>query len=1206
MAHQSDDSVELRAQPTRKQVTVALCDIVGYTARSVRLDPEELAVEVRAVQEICAACLHKHGGRIVNYSGDGILMLFGHPLAGEFDAQNAVRAALEIGARIEADGARIGAAAHTDAVQIRIGVATGIVMAGQRGVGAHADGSAVGDEMLFGEAPNLADRLQQLAQPNGVVVALRTRRLVGSAFVFRDLGECAVKGFVRPVRAWRAVRMTSSYSRPALLPRRVTTRFVGRADELTQLHQHFAHARAGRGRAVLVCGEAGIGKSRLVRTFEKAANSFVNNAANGIVDSAVTNSVGGVDERVVRDNAQSVERSGKKSNAQSNEQSAEQSGKQGKTQSNKQRIERSVERSGKKSNVQSNEQSVEQNGKQSNAQSHSQSHSQSNKLRIAQNVERNGKQSNHKSNKQRIERSVEQSVARKVEQSAAHSSRPNQNNDSNNNQNNDQTALNNFNRLRIYCSHWSRLTPFKPIIDETHRWLQIGADDADAIKREAIQRRMAAIGLSDADEHILFAEMLSLEAHRALNLRGGEKHRRMVDALATIVIRLSRLQPLLLMVEDLHFADSATLEVVGSIIARATSEKLLLVLSSRNNALLPRGLRDVGALFHLRLGGLDETCAAQLIDDVFNQQPPPQSAVHALIKKGGGVPMFLEESSWYLRDQMHEQLREQFGDQLDEVNMAGWCVAREEVAPYNAHPPDSFGELFDVPDTLQDYLNARLDSLGDAKPIAQIAAVFGGDFRYEWIDAVAKQNHLDADAAMDELSAQDIVSIRADNTEDRYEFRHSLFQEAAYHSLLKKTRKLYHRQIAELLSQQGEGKQRPELLAHHYAHTDAKARAVDLWLGAGRRAITRAMLHDALAHIERGRRLLGSLPNGARRKRRELELLLNRAVALTAGAGYHGDAVTSAYQRALLLANDAGTERQTWAALYGLWRCRVSQARFADALRLLTRLKMLCRQSRDAKLELTTCGLQAMTRMVAGKFGAAERFYNRAVALYDASRDKNMGVRFGQDPYLTIRGLGAVNKLLRNQLSESLDEIACSVDAARAVGHPYTIAETLRVAAMYRQIAGDLDGVRAAAAETARLADAHQFAGLGAAGRMFLAFCDAVGAQNASAAQVMETHLASYRRNYGELFLPYFHALLAQTHAALGNYDSALSAAQNGQMLAIRFGEQWYRAPLFGIKARVAQAGKLCDAAQINDWRRQGRELANAQGAHFALGFLRE
>ena len=522
MAHQSDDSVELRAQPTRKQVTVALCDIVGYTARSVRLDPEELAVEVRAVQEICAACLHKHGGRIVNYSGDGILMLFGHPLAGEFDAQNAVRAALEIGARIESEGARIGAAAHTDAVKIRIGVATGIVMAGQRGVGVHADGSAVGDEMLFGEAPNLADRLQQLAQPNGVVVALRTRRLVGSAFVFRDLGECAVKGFARPVRAWRAVRMTSSYSRPALLPRRVTTRFVGRADELTQLHQHFAHARAGRGRAVLVCGEAGIGKSRLVRTFEKAANSFVNSAANGIVDGVVTNSVGGVDERVARDNAQSVERSGKKSNAQSNVQSAEQSGKQGKTQSNQQRI----ERSGKKSNVQSNEQSVEQNGKQSNAQSHSQSHlqsnPQSNKLRIAQNVERNGKQSNHKSNKQRIERSVEQSVARKVEQSAAHSSHPNQNNDSSNNQNNDQAALNNFNRLRIYCSHWSRLTPFKPIIDETHRWLQIGADDADAIKREAIQRRMAAIGLSDADEHILFAEMLSLEAHRALNLRGGE------------------------------------------------------------------------------------------------------------------------------------------------------------------------------------------------------------------------------------------------------------------------------------------------------------------------------------------------------------------------------------------------------------------------------------------------------------------------------------------------------------------------------------------------------------------------------------------------------------------------------------------------------------------------------------------------------------
>lgn len=998
----------------RKQVTVLFCDVVDYTSRSVSLDPEDLADEIRVFRTLCTGIAKHYHGHIANYFGDGILVLFGHPISSEFDPEHAVRAGLEMVAGIERNNASAQWRGRQP-IRIRVGIATGLVVVGERA------GTARGqDESIFGEAPNLAARLQSLAAPNTVVTALRTRRLVGGAFKFRDLGEHRVKGFQQPINAWQILHESAFQNRSTTSLKRVTTRFVSRRAELRWLQENYEWARRGHCRIIHLSGDPGIGKSRLLRAFEKTI---------------------------------------------------------------------------------------------------------------------------HKQN---------------------------------------------LHRLRLSCSPYFRAIPFKPIVDETNRWLQLGGQHDFGGRRENMRRAMVEIGLDGRDEHSLFNELLAIPmppGQTYLDLSAEEKHHRTVDTLARVVIRLSRLRPLFLVVEDLHWADPATLKVLGGIIACAGAQRLFGVFTSRTGFALPWPAADL--LTEFALGGLDADASGQLIAAVFGARPLSDGLKQTLIRRSAGVPLFLEESSWHLRNQMHpNQIRE------------------SDAAGYDPYSP------FAIPDTLQDSLNARLDHLGAAKTFAQLAAVFGGDFRYSLISKIAAGNGINADFGLNVLLEADLISVLPDAAADRYEFRHVLFRDAAYYSLLRKTRQQYHLQIAELLQREnpGIGRQHPESIAYHYAHTSRIDLAVNLWRRAGEQALAQSDLSEALQHLSSGLKLVDKLPEDARR-RRELALLLNLGVALTARSGYHGERVTRTYEQALALAEAVGSEQQAGIALYGMWRCMASQAAFSKSLRALVKLKSLSGKSADPELKLIACGLQGLTQMVAGKFAAAEAFCDQAIARYDPhrdrNRDRNMGMRFGQNPYTTIRGLGAINKLLLNKVAESATEIDRTVEIARAIGHPYTLAETLRVAAMYRQITGDLDQLAALAEEVVTLASTHGFEGLLATGKIFQAFCRAHQHGDATQTRRIQRNLKCYEEHYGQLFLPYFHSVLAQAHLTLGDHPSALRSTQQALNIAERNNETWAHAPLLSLKTQITAEGELAANEDIEQWWREGMEIARAQGAKFVVARLR-
>jgi class 3 adenylate cyclase/tetratricopeptide (TPR) repeat protein len=239
----------------RRQLTIMFCDLAGSTALSTRLDPEDMREIVSAYHRCCTDLITKNGGFVARYVGDGVLVYFGYPQALEHDAERAVRAALALAAEVP----RLQTAAGM-ALQVRIGIATGLVVVGDLiGTGVAHSHEVVGD------TPNLAARLQALAEPGMVVISSSTHRLTGGLFDYRDLGAVALKGFAESVPAWQVLGPSAGKSRFEAL-RASTTPLVGRGEEIDLILRRWQQAKAGEGSVVLISGDPGIGKSRIAET----------------------------------------------------------------------------------------------------------------------------------------------------------------------------------------------------------------------------------------------------------------------------------------------------------------------------------------------------------------------------------------------------------------------------------------------------------------------------------------------------------------------------------------------------------------------------------------------------------------------------------------------------------------------------------------------------------------------------------------------------------------------------------------------------------------------------------------------------------------------------------------------------------------------------------------------------------------------------
>ena len=573
------------------------------------------------------------------------------------------------------------------------------------------------------------------------------------------------------------------------------------------------------------------------------------------------------------------------------------------------------------------------------------------------------------------------------------------------------------------------------------RVLEFGLDDTEQ-RLDKLDGLLAQYGFDLPTVGPLLARLLAVPfegRYPPLDLPADRQRQLTIDALITILLVRADYQPLLVVVEDLHWIDPSSLDLLTQLIEHVPRTRQLVVLSFRPEFKPP--WPEGPGLERLNLNRLDREASARIVTEIAGM-PAPAELLDQLVDKADGVPLYLEELTKLVSEQ--------------------GLIRRGNGRLDPARPRPALA----IPATLADSLTARLDRLTDAKGVAQLGAAIGRQFSYELLAAVAKTTaSVDTRALRHNLARlvdAGLLFVEHDARGETYTFKHALIQDAAYGSLLRTTRLQYHRHIAQALTEHFPAtvETAPELLAHHYTQASMMAEAVPCWLDAGQRALRASANPEAIAHLTTGLDLLADLPAGPERDGVELQFRLTLGPAYMAIRGYAAPEVEACYQRARELRRELGDTPgdtpQGAPALHGLWTNHIVRAQHTSAFALGEQVLQLGAATNDDGLLLQGNMEVGWSHFFLGELEQAREHLERVLALYDPERHSSHAFIYGDDPAMSARSDLAQVLWLLGYLDQSLRYSEENLAILRSlVKHPYSVAFGLDLAAFVRQYLGD-------------------------------------------------------------------------------------------------------------------------------------------------------
>ena len=945
----------IEAVPERRQLTVMFVDLVDSTALSARLDPEDMGAVLRAYGDLASGEIARAGGHVAKLMGDGILAYFGWPHASEHDAEAAVRAGLAIACDV--GGLR---APDTTQLAARVGIATGLVIVGELiGDGAAREASVVG------ETPNHAARLQAAASPGAVLVAEGTRRLLGESFELRDLGALALKGVPKPIRCFEAIR-----ERP--VPTRFEARrlgtplpMVGRDPELALLQERWRRVVAGEGQAVLLVGEAGIGKSRLVQALMDEIDPN-----HGVV-------------------------------------------------------------------------------------------------------------------------------------------------------------------LRCQCSPQYAATPLWPVVQQLNFAAAFESADTEAIRLAKLEKVLDRGTAQPALALPFIAALLGLRADLPAALTAKQLRDRTHAHLLDQILGLARGQPVLLVVEDVHWVDPTTLELLSQLLDRIGAERVMLVLTSRPDA-QPR-LGERAHLTRLSLNRLGLGSIGDIIHGLSVEHGVTHEVVAEIAARSDGVPLFVEELT-------------------------------KAVLEAGATGPRTA-----VPATLEASLLARLDRAGGAKEAAQIAACIGREFAYPLLAAAWPLSLGELDAALDRLVAAELIFRRGTPPEAAYTFKHALVRDAAHESLLRSPRRELHGRIVSALERQypETARQEPELLAQHCAEAGLYGRAINYRYAAGQLALARCSMVEAVTQMSAGLAALDRLPDGPDRQKRELALQVALGQASIATRGFAAPETGRSHARARELCRGLGDPPELLPILYGQSVFHMQRGEYTMAYEVAVELERAAALHDDTMALVTAHRMKGSALTQLGRLHESRREFESALGLHDAERHHNSAVIYAIDSrVMSLSWLSHVLHLSGEMVLalEFHDEaLAC----ASALDHASTHVVALTWGCICQQLRRDHGRADALAREAVAAATEHGFPLYRAAAIVVSGWAKAQAGEVEAGLAEIGLGMADYAATGAAMWRPYFLALRSEAQIAASRSDEARECLREAFDLVGRTRGRWIEPELRRIQAQL-------------------------------------
>jgi predicted ATPase len=733
-------------------------------------------------------------------------------------------------------------------------------------------------------------------------------------------------------------------------------------------------------------------------------------------------------------------------------------------------------------------------------------------------------------------------------------------------------------RLRYFCSPQHADSALYPFIGQLERAAGLSRGETASAILDRFDAFLAPSAASP-EEAALLAEMLSLSndgRYPVLGLTAPQRRQKTLEAIINHIVALTRSDPGLMIFEDAHWSDPSSQEVLKLAIQRLTNHPVLLIVTFRPefaSAWTGPNVRTI-ALDRLPMGDV-----GAMIERVAGTRQLPDSIRQEIVARCDGVPLFVEEMTKAVLEANSER------------------DARRTVA--------AVPELA-VPASLHASLMARLDRLGAAKEVAQIAAAIGRDFSHRMLESVARKPAGDLSAALDRLVDAGLLFRQGLPPDATYLFNHALVQDAAYGTLLRDTRRALHARIAESLEQQfsDTAERQPEVVARHLTEAGLNERAAALWAKAGRRALARSALKEAAEQLARAQSMLGSLPATAERRREQIKLQIELSNALIHTKGHASTETKASFEKARLLIADAETHGDApddplllFSVLYGFWVANRMAFRGAVACELAQQFLDLAEQQSATTPRMIGHMMLGISLVLVGNASEGRPHLDQAIALYDPAEHRALATRFGHDVRMTAYCWRALALWLLGQPDGAAADMERALADAGEIEHAATSMFALSHVSLAHTFRRDCAKAEELAGRLVALGEEKGSLYWKSYGMMLRGWLLTQAGRASDAISIGTAAVAAMRSTGATAYAPWYMSYLASAHAKLGQFDDAWRCITDAINAAEATGERWCDAEIYRVAADVALMSPNPDQAKIDAYLNRALSTAREQKA---------
>jgi class 3 adenylate cyclase/predicted ATPase len=720
-------------------------------------------------------------------------------------------------------------------------------------------------------------------------------------------------------------------------------------------------------------------------------------------------------------------------------------------------------------------------------------------------------------------------------------------------------------------------TALYPLPDLFQRILQWQPDETPDEKLAKLEQALSQYRLPFEESVLLFASLLSLpvpkDRYPPLALSPQRQRQKLLEAIVAILLELAERQSVLLIIEDLHWSDPSTLELLNLLIDQTPTAPLLVLLTCRPH--FQPAWHHRSYITEMTVNRLSPVQVEQIVNRMTDGKTLPTEVLQQIIAKTDGVPLFVEEMTKAI---------------LESGSLKAVDGHYELTGVFST---------LAIPVTLQDSLMARLDRLVTAKAVAQTAAVIGRQFAYDLLLTVSQLDASTLQRELERLVEAEIVYQRGLPPQASYLFKHALIQDAAYQSLLKSTRQQYHQRIARELEAKfpETAETQPELVAHHYTEASLTEQAVLYWHKAGQSAIQRSAHVEAISHLTKGLELLQTLTHTSERARTELAFQTALGQAFIAVRGYASEEVEYVYQRARALSQEVDDPAERVRALMGLYVCFFVRAHHEAVHALTGELLQLGQALQDPLVLIQTYTHEGESRGHQGKLALARTHLEHAMSLYRQQRYAPSAYFFGHHP--VVQNLGTLAWVLwvlgyPERAVQRCDE---ALTFAQGLSHPFSLAFAIAEKVHLHQLRRETHIVQEQAETLLTVSTEHGFPLRAAIGSMFLGWARVERGAGEEEIARIEEGIAAFQATGARLLIPWLLGLRAEAYGKLGQVKEGLSVVGEALRAVDDTGEHFYEAELYRLKGELLLQQSLDNQAEAESCFNHAIHIAQSQQA---------